>query len=516
MARVRSLVIVLGDQLDHQSAAFDDFSVSEDVVWMAEVAGESKHVFSHKARIAFFLAAMRHFAAELRDKKVRLEYRELDAPDNKGQLKLELAEALRRLKPQKVVVVEPGELRVQEMVKRTVGAANLPLDMRPDRHFLCSREDFAAWAQKHKQLRLEFFYRDLRKKLGVLMEKGQPVGGQWNFDAENRKSFGRNGPGLLPEALSFKPDAITREVLELVERTFPDHPGSLQHFAFPVTAAQAREALRDFVEHRLARFGDFQDAMWTDQPFLFHSRISGAMNVKLIDPRAVLMAVEDAYQRGLAPLAAVEGFVRQIIGWREYVRGVYWTYMPKYVRGNALNAHEDLPDFFWTGDTDMECLRQSIGQTLAYGYAHHIQRLMVTGLFSMLFGVKPVEIHKWYLAIYWDAVEWVELPNVIGLSQFADGGLMGSKPYAASGRYISRMSNYCQHCRYKPDKAVGDDACPFTTLYWDFVMKHKELLSQNMRTRFQVRNMERFSEEHKNEIRERAVEIRAKTAKGSY
>lgn len=483
---------------------------------MAEVPGESKHVPSHKARTAFFLSAMRHFAEDLRAQNIRLEYRKLDAPDNKGQLKLELRAALERFRPQKIVVVEPGELRVQELMKRTAADADVPLEIRPDRHFLCSRQEFAQWAATHKQLRLEFFYRHLRQKLGVLMQKDKPEGDRWNFDTENRKSFGRKGPGLLPEPVQFAPDEMTQEVLDLVQRTFPEHPGSLEHFAFPVTASQAAEALRDFLEHRLGKFGDFQDAMWTDQPFLFHSRLSGAMNIKLIDPRTVLMMVEDAYHRGRAPLAAVEGFLRQIIGWREYVHGVYWTHMPKYVRGNALDAHEDLPDFYWTGETDMQCLKQAVGQTLAYGYAHHIQRLMVTGLFSMLFGVKPVEIHRWYLAIYWDAVEWVELPNVIGLSQFADGGLMGSKPYAASGRYISRMSNYCQHCRYKPDQAVGAEACPFTTLYWDFVMKHKELLSQNVRSRFQVQHLAKFSSGQQNEIRERAREFRAGTPKGGY
>jgi len=456
VARVRDLVIVLGDQLDHSSAAFDGFDAAQDVVWMAEVSGESTHVLSHKVRIAFFLTAMRHFAAEVRERNYPLEYRRLDASDNRGELGLELRAAIDKFKPQRVVVVEPGEQRVEVMVKGVANAAGVTLEIRADRHFYCSRQEFAAWAEGRKQLRMEFFYREMRKKSGILMERSGPAAGEWNFDTDNRKSFGKSGPGLLLSApLQFAPDAITCEVIELVKRRFPKHPGSLDHFDFPVTAANARVALDDFIKHRLPEFGAFQDAMWSDEPYLFHSRISGLMNVKLLNPRTVLMAVEDAYRRGEAPIASVEGFVRQILGWREYVRGVYWTYMPKYLGRNALNAQENLPDFYWTGDTDMNCLRQAIGQTLTHGYAHHIQRLMVTGLFALLFGVKPVEVHKWYLAIYWDAVEWVELPNTVGMSQYCDGGLMGSKPYIASGKYISRMSNYCAGCRYKPDEAIG-------------------------------------------------------------
>lgn len=517
MARVRDLVIVLGDQLDHNSAAFDGFDAGRDAVWMAEVSGESTHVFSHKVRIAFFLTAMRHFAAEVREKNYKLEYRKLDDAGNRGELGLELRAAIEKFKPQRLVVVEAGEQRIEVMLTSVAKAAGVVLEVRTDRHFYCSRQEFTTWAEGRKQLRMEFFYREMRKKSGILMERDQPVAGEWNFDTDNRKSFGKSGPGLLLSApLPFAPDAITREVIELVNRRFEKHPGCLNHFNFPVTARDARIALSDFIKHRLPEFGEFQDAMWTDEPYLFHSRISGLMNLKLLDPRTVLMAVEDAYHRGEAPLASVEGFVRQILGWREYVRGVYWMYMPKYLGRNALNAQQDLPDFYWTGETDMNCLRQAIGQTLTHGYAHHIQRLMVTGLYSLLFGVRPVEVHKWYLAIYWDAVEWVELPNVVGMSQYADGGMMASKPYVASGKYIARMSNYCAGCRYKPDEAVGENACPFTTLYWDFLMEHEEMLGRNQRMKLQVRNLGRLSAERKQEIRMRAAELRLGTQAGSY
>jgi deoxyribodipyrimidine photolyase-related protein len=349
------------------------------------------------------------------------------------------------------------------------------------------------------------------------MDGSKPEGGRWNFDPENRKSFGKSGPsGSITKPHAFPPDQITREVIDLVERQFPNHPGSLASFELPVTRAQAETALKDFVENRLATFGDYQDAMWTGEPFLHHSRLSAAMNLKLMDPRRVVMAVEDAYRRGHAPLAAAEGFIRQVLGWREYVRGIYWTFMPQYREHNALRATRKLPDFYWDGKTDMECLRQAIGQTLEYGYAHHIQRLMVTGLYALLFGVDPIEIHKWYLAIYWDAVEWVEMPNVIGMSQFADGGIMASKPYAASGKYIARMSNYCRHCRYKPDESVGRNACPFTTMYWDFLLKHEDSLAKNPRMVMQIRNLKRLSQAEKQTIQWQAAEHRASQKKGSY
>ena len=516
MSRIRHVIVVLGDQLSCEAAAFDGFDAALDLVWMAEAAGESTYVLSHKVRIAYFLSAMRHFAEELRARDYCLSYRKLDDRNNRGELSSELRAALARYKPERVVVTEPGEYRMEQMLQAVCQEAGCPLEIRPDRHFYCSRQDFHKWAETHSQLRLEFFYRDLRKKTGVLMEHGQPVGGRWNFDSDNRKSFGKTGPGRIPLVRDFPPDQITREVIALVEEKFPHHPGSLEHFALPVTALAAQVALQDFVAHRLAAFGSYQDAMWGGQPFLYHSRISAAMNVKLLDPRVVIMAVEDAYHRGNAPLAAVEGFIRQILGWREYVRGVYWLHMPDYLERNFFHAAEKLPDLYWDAKTDMHCLQQVVGATLAFGYAHHIQRLMVTGLFALLFGVDPVEVHKWYLAIYWDAVEWVELPNTAGMSQFADGGLMASKPYIASGKYIQRMSNYCQQCRYRPEESTGQSACPFTTLYWDFLLRHESKLQDNQRLRMQLRNLERLSAEKKEAIQVRARELRTNLPKGNY
>lgn len=516
MVRFRNLIVVFGDQLDYQSAAFDGFDRARDLIWMAEVAGEASHVRSHKMRIALFLSAMRHFAAELRNKGYNLEYRKLDAKDNRGDLASELGAAVKKFLPERIVTVEPGEFRVEELLKNVATVMRVMLEIRPDRHFFCKRDEFAAWAKDRKQLRMEYFYREMRKRHNILMADGEPVGGKWNYDIENRGSFPKAGPPPIPPPRNFAPDEITQSVLQLVQTHFAHHPGSLEHFDLPVTAADAERALHDFIDHRLPEFGAFQDAMWSDQPFLYHSRISAALNLKLLPPRKVVAAVQKAYQDGKAPLAAAEGFIRQVLGWREYVRGIYWTFMPQYKEQNALNARQPLPDFYWDAKTDMNCLRQTVDQILEYGYAHHIQRLMVTGLFALLFGVDPVAVHEWYLAMYYDAVEWVELPNSMGMSQFSDGGIMASKPYAATGKYIARMSNYCQDCRFKPDQSTGPLACPFTTLYWDFLLRHENQLKKNQRMSLQVKNLVRLSPNQKSAIIANAQQIRDETPKGTY
>ncbi len=369
----------------------------------------------------------------------------------------------------------------------------------------------------------------MRRKHNVLMDGDEPVGGVWNFDKENRRSFGKEGPGLVPKPVGFPPDATTRAVIELVKTKFAKHPGRLEKFDWPVTRAQAQEALADFIADRLPDFGRVEDAMWTREPYLYHSRLSAALNLKLLDPREVIAAAVAAWRESgtcvslvqsekrkrkrdayaTIPLPAVEGFVRQVLGWREYVRGVYWLHMPGYAERNVLGANQKLPGFYWTGDTEMNCLREVIGQTLEYGFAHHIQRLMVTGLYALLLGVDPVEVHKWYLAVYVDAVEWVELPNVLGMSQYADGGVMASKPYVATGKYIQRMSNYCDGCRFNPAKSTGPDACPFTTLYWDFLLRHETLLRRNQRMTMQLQNLSRKSAADRRAIRAAAQPLRA-------
>ena len=501
---LRHLVLILGDQLDEDASALSDFDPQQDAIWMAEVAEESTHISSSKQRCVVFLSAMRHFCERLRSKGFPVHYTRLDDPHNTGTLARELTRVIAITSPQALVLTAPGDWRVLRDLRAAAQQCELPLELRDDTHFFSTVRDFAQHASGRKQLRLEYFYRELRQKTGILMEGGKPVGGQWNFDEDNRSSFGKEGPGVVPKPSRFEPDAITQDVIALVNDRFARHPGSVAHFGWPLTREQALQTLAEFIAQRLPRFGQYQDAMWNGEVWLYHSHLASALNLKLLNSREVVSAAEDAFRQGHAPLPAVEGFIRQILGWREYVRGIYWTQMPEYAQRNALAAHAPLPDFYWSGETDMACLRDAIRQTLEHGYAHHIQRLMVTGLYPLLLGVEPQQVHEWYLGVYVDAVEWVELPNTLGMSQFADGGVMASKPYVASGKYIDRMSNYCKGCRFNPALATGDTACPFTTLYWDFLMRHADLLAKNPRMLLQLKNVQRLGVEEREAIAEKA------------
>jgi deoxyribodipyrimidine photolyase-related protein len=510
---LRRLVLVLGDQLDADAAAFDDFDAASDAVWMAEVVEESTHVWSSQPRIALFLAAMRHFARTLRECGVCVHYQQLDDAEAQPSLQAALSRAIQALAPQQLVMTAPGDWRVLKALRAAASAAGVPLEVREDRHFFCTVREFAAHAKGRKQLRLEYFYREQRRRHRVLMsatDPDAPEGGQWNFDADNRDAFGSEGPQGVPAPARFEPDALTREVLDLVRRRFAAHTGSLDSFAWAVTRPQALHALERFVAERLPQFGRWQDALWPGEPWLWHSHLSAALNLKLLHPHEVVAAAEAAYRAGHVPLASAEGFIRQILGWREYVRGIYWTHMPAYLERNALDAQAALPGFYWTGRTEMACLADAIGQTLAHGYAHHIQRLMVTGLYALLLGVRPQAVHEWYLAVYVDAVEWVELPNTLGMSQAADGGLMASKPYVASGKYIERQSggSLCARCRYRPGERVGERACPFTTLYWDFLLRHETQLTTHPRMVMQVRNLGRIGVEERERIARQAQALR--------
>ncbi|MBC7624213.1 MAG: cryptochrome/photolyase family protein, partial [Aeromicrobium sp.] len=439
MRKNRNLIFVLGDQLNLDSAALADIALDQDVVLMAEVPEESTHVWSAKPRTTFFFSAMRHFAESLRAKKLTVDYRAI------GEHKLlslvdVLTDAVKQHKPEKVVMVEPGDWRIEQQLRAFAKANKVNLVMREDRHFMCSRVEFSAWAKGYKQMRLEYFYRMMRRRYSVMMDGDgdQPLQGRWNFDAENRGAFPKGGPKDVPATLRVAPDAITKNVIKDVEAHFADHPGAIEEFAWPVTRQDAIRALHGFVDERLAAFGQYQDAMWTNEPFLYHSHISAALNVKLLDPREVIAAAITAYEDGRAPIEAVEGFVRQVLGWREFIRGMYWLDMPGMREANHFKHSRKLPAWYWTGETHMNCMRDTVGQTLKYGYAHHIQRLMVTGIFGLMAEVAPNEIEDWYLAGYVDAVEWVELPNVAGMALYANGGRFTSKPYIASGQYIKR------------------------------------------------------------------------------
>ena len=494
------LVLILGDQLTPQISSLSQASPETAHIVMAEVTDEASYVRHHKRKLAFTFSAMRHFRDALRAAGWNVTYFTLDA--GLASLREAVARTLRDGAYKRVLVTEAGEWRLHQEMRSWADTLDLPVLVAEDGRFLASHDDFARWAEGRKQLRMEYFYREMRKRTGLLMDGDKPAGGQWNFDKDNRKPA--EASLFMPPRHATPVDAVTQEVLDLVADRFAEHPGSLDRFDLPVTRAEAEQARDHFMQHALPGFGDYQDAMLAAEPLLYHSNLSTALNAGLLDPLDLCQRAEREYRDGRAPLNAVEGFIRQILGWREYVRGIYWREGPDYVRRNALDARRPLPDFYWTGETDMTCLSKAIGQTLELGYAHHIQRLMVTGLFAMLADVDPFEVHEWYLAVYTDAYEWVEAPNVIGMSQFADGGLLGSKPYAASGAYIDRMSDYCSGCKYDVKQKTGPTACPFNALYWDFLARHDATLRGNPRLGPVYRNWDRMDADRQSALRNSA------------
>lgn len=493
-----TLRLILGDQLTEELSSLRDLDADRDVVLMVEVTAEATYVPHHKQKLVFVLSAMRHFAERLRARGVRVDYVRLEDPGNTGDFTGELARAVARHGAERVVVTEPGEWRVLREMLAWDGRIEVAVDLREDDRFFASRARFAAWAAGRKSYRMEFFYREMRRETGLLMSGDDPVGGQWNFDPENRKSLPKSV--RAPARARFSPDGVTREVMAMVAQRFLDNFGDLEPFGWGVTRADALAALDDFIAHALPNFGDYQDAMKTGEPFLFHSVISPYLNVGLLVAREVCEAAEAAFRAGRAPINAVEGFIRQILGWREYVRGIYWLRMPGYAQTNGLKADRPLPWFYWTGETRLNCLKQAVGDIRRTAYGHHIQRLMITGNFALLAGIAPAEVEAWYLAVYVDAFEWVELPNVHGMALFADGGLLASKPYAASGAYINRMSDYCSGCAYAPEEKAGPGACPFNYLYWNFLIANQDRLGSNARLAMPYRSLEGFGEARRAEI----------------
>ena len=517
---MRNLILVLGDQLDRRSAVFDGFDSDADSVWMAEVAFEATHVWCHQLRLVAFFAAMRHFRDELRQRGMTVHYHQLSrrpSQDRGSSFEEVLCKDVSRLRPDKLIVLHPGDYRVRQSLNRAAEDLSVELQILHDQHFYCDIAEFQEWARGRKVLRLEDFYREMRRQHNILLdEDGQPVGGAWNYDQDNRETFGREGPSSdLKQPRSFRIDDLTAEVIEMVQHRFADHPGSLDFFDLPVNRKQARSLLREFVKQRLPEFGRYEDAMWSERPFLYHSRLSFALNIHLLNPRECVTAAVEAHATQQAPINSVEGFVRQLLGWREFIRGIYWNEMPAYIERNALGCDQiDVPSFYWDGETEMACVRDSMQSVIRHGYAHHIHRLMVLGLFAQLAGVHPRKFHDWHMAMYADAVDWVSLPNTLGMSQFGDGGIVGSKPYCASGNYIHRMSNYCRGCRYHHQQAVGDDACPFTTLYWDFLQRHRQQLSANNRMVMQLKNLDRKDSKEMSQIVQQAGRLKKRLAAG--
>ena len=514
--KVRNLILVFGDQLAAGSAAFDGFDTAEDAVLMMEVKEEATYIPQHKIRLVFFFSAMRHFADELKDRGYNVYYTKLDDPNNRGSFEAEITRWVHKTRPQRLICVRPGDSRVLESVKKAAKQLKCELDVRPDNHFITSIDDFGAFAENRKSLLLETFYRKMRRDHNILVKGKDPVDGKWNFDKDNRGVFGKKGPPKIKQPRSFQPDQVTQEVIKLVEQRFPKSPGRLENFDYPVSRQQALAALRDFVKYRLEHFGTYQDAMAADHPYLYHSRLSCVLNLHLLDPRKVIDDAIQAYRDKKAPINSVEGFVRQILGWREFVRGVYWLKMPDYAEMNSLQADLPMPAFMWTAETEMNCIHICIRQLIDTAYAHHIQRLMVMGLFALLLGVRPYDVHRWHLSMYADAIDWVSLPNVLGMSQYGDGGIIGTKPYAASGSYINKMSNYCTDCIFDPKESIEDNACPFTTLYWDFLSRNHHRLKKNPRMGLQFRNLDRKSNANRNKIRKKAERLKSNLTRQTY
>lgn len=492
------LRFVLGDQLTPSLSSLRDADPQNDIVLICEVAEEAGYVAHHKQKIAFLFSAMRHFASELEDKGFTVRYTKLDDDNNAGSFRAELGRAVDELGVSKVVVTEPGEFRVLEAMRNWETELGIDVEIRDDDRFICSHSEFQNWADGRKELRMEYFYREMRRKTGFLMEGDDPIGGQWNFDKENRKSLPKDID--LPAPYKPQADDITTDALELVADRFGGHFGTLEGFSLPVTRTQALRGLDRFIKERLPLYGDYQDAMKQGEPTLFHALIAPALNAGLLLPMEICERAEKAYHAGEAPLNAVEGFIRQIIGWREYVRGIYWLKMPDYAQTNFLNAKRDLPEFYWSADTEMNCMRQVVEETRDHAYAHHIQRLMVTGNFALLYGVEPAQINEWYLAVYADAYEWVQLPNTHGMVMFADGGLLGSKPYAASGSYINKMSDYCKNCAFSPSIKNGEKACPFNYLYWNFLIENQAQLKGNRRMAMMYATLGKMDEGKRSQI----------------
>lgn len=466
----------------------------------------------HKLRLAFLASAMRHFAADVAAAGRPVAYYPLRPTGYLDSLSA-IRDHVSRTGSREFWVVEPSEHHTRAWLDTLPARLDIAIRYFPNTLFLTDRQEFAGWACGLRSPVMEHFYRRMRRRHGVLMDGDEPAGGRWNFDTENRRPLPEGL--LIPPPPSFTPDAVTREVMAEVARRFPDHPGDVASFALPVTRRDAEAAFCDFLDRRLPLFGDFEDAMRTGQPTLFHSRISALLNAGLLDPLQCVRAAEERYRAGRAPINAVEGFVRQILGWREYVYGIYWAFMPAYRDRNARGDRRPLPPFFWSGQTELNCVRQCVGEVLRDAYNHHIQRLMIICNFSTLAGLSPQAVNDWFYAMYADSHDWVVTPNVVGMGMNADGGTMATKPYVSSAAYVDRMSDYCRGCRYDRKARTGEAACPFNYLYWSFLDRNRATLGRNPRMQMILKNLDRIGPAELRQMRSAADAFLASLAGGA-
>lgn len=509
---MKTLILVLSDQLSHTISSLSNIG-AHDTVLMCELMEEVTYVKHHPKKIALWFAAMRHFSEELKCKGVNMRYIKLTDPANSHTLTSEVTRAINDLNIKKIVVAEPGEYRLKKIIESWQESLKICVEFRIDNRFLCNLKEFKIWAGSKTQFRMEYFYRYMRKKYHILIEPdGQPTGGLWNYDKQNRKSPSSNLSFV--KRISHKKSLILQEVLMLVKEMFIEHFGDLEPFHYAITREQALLELEHFIDYILPNFGDYQDAMIKGEAYLNHSLLSSYINIGLLLPYEVCKKAEIAYRNGKVKLNDAEGFIRQILGWREFLRGIYWHKMPDYGDLNYLEAKNPLPSFYWGAKTSMLCVAEAVLHTKIHAYSHHIQRLMVTGNFALIARLDVKQVQEWYLAVYSDAYEWVEMPNTLGMALFGDGGIVGSKPYAASGKYIDKMSNFCKSCCYNPKETFGDNACPFNALYWDFLSRNREKLENNHRLSFIYNTLDKFDIAKKQAIRSKGSNILIRMEEG--
>lgn len=501
---MKTLRLILGDQLNIHHSWFK--KTDDEITYvMMEVRTETDYTVHHIQKVVGFFSAMRAFAEDLRHQQHRVVYLKINDKDNLQSFEKNMDVLIKKEKIKHFEYQLPDEYRLDQLLSQYTQSLSITYKVYDSEHFLSTREELGQFFKGKRTYLMESFYRYMRKKHYVLMEDAQPLEGKWNFDSENRKKLPKEIQ--LPKPLVFKNDV--REVLIEIEKANIKTMGEIDasNFIWPIDRAQALELLHFFLRDCLPLFGTYQDAMTPKAWSLYHSRLSFSMNTKLISPLEIIQGVIKAWKKNKKEIAyhQVEGFVRQIIGWREYMRGIYWLKMPEYAQLNFFNHQAKLPDWYWTGNTKMNCLKHSIHQSLQYAYAHHIQRLMVTGNFALLAGIHPDEVDAWYLGIYIDALDWVEITNTRGMSQFADGGIVGTKPYVSSASYIDKMSHYCGTCYYDKNKKVGDKACPFNSLYWNFYDQHEDKLAKNPRIGMMYNVWNRMGPKHKTELLEQAA-----------
>lgn len=498
--------LILGDQLNQKHSWFKE--VDDDVVYvMAEMRQETDYVKHHIQKVVAFFLAMRNFSEDLSSKGHQFIYLKITDKNNPQDLEEVIKKCIKDTKAEKFEYQLPDEYRLDDQLKQICASLEVETKAVDTEHFYTERYELKNFFQGKKQLIMESFYRMMRKKHDIMMVNGQPDGGKWNYDQSNRKKW--KGTPPIPRERGFAKDVTTmlQEIKDARVKTFGEIDP--KNFSWPTRRKDCLSVLHFFCSDLLVHFGDYQDAMHTKEKYLFHSRLSFAMNAKILSPKEVIATVLDHYYAHAEkiPISQVEGFVRQILGWREYMRGIYWKEMPGYAHLNALENHNPLPDFFWTGKTKMNCLKQAIGQSLTDAYAHHIQRLMVIGNYALLTQIHPDEVDRWYLGVYIDAIEWVEITNTRGMSQFADGGIVATKPYVSSANYINKMGNYCAGCHYSHTQKLGETACPFNALYWNFLDDKKEHFKDNNRMAMMLNLLKKMDETELQELQQRAQQI---------